>query len=250
MLFTGIYVAIVYSVWHNDLPPGVTLTALSILPLDFILMIPISILLAQETKRKLSYWTLSLCLLRWSGAIAFQTWFWFRGLDKVNQLQCMVPRVFWYGNTEASGGVRTWIKGGTTSGAVCVLIFLLGWIGIGLYCAFIRDDTETFAERWYLKSDPYLSTSPEEAGDERERTLLGIPRRWRALLFSLLVLFVAFVIASMAVGLELEIKWNHLDGLGGIDTTGQIIPLVIGSLSLFSAMGFLVSRCFATLSQE
>ena len=248
MLFTGIYVAIVHSIWHNDLPPGVILTALSILPLDFILMIPISILLAQETRRKLSYWTLSLCLFRWSGAIAFQTWFWYRGLDKVNQLQCMVPRVFWYGNTEASGGVRTWIKGGTASGAVCVLIFLLAWIGVGLYCAFIRDDYGNICRTLVLEVRFILEDFTGRIRDEeQERTLLGIPRRWRALLFSLLVFFVAFVIASMAAGLELEIKWNHLDGLGGIDTSGQIIPLVIGSLSLFSAMGFLVSRCFGTL---
>jgi hypothetical protein len=79
--------------------------------------------------------------------------------------------------------------------------------------------------------------------------LLSIPRRYRAVLFSLLILFIAFVIASMATGLELEIIWNHLDGLGEINTAGQIIPLVIGSLSLFSAMGFLVSRCFGTLAE-
>jgi hypothetical protein len=64
MLFTGLYVSIIHSTLKNDLPPGLVLAALSILPLDFILIIPISMLLVQETRRKLSYWTVSLCLLR------------------------------------------------------------------------------------------------------------------------------------------------------------------------------------------
>jgi hypothetical protein len=73
-----------------------------------------------SARNKLSYWTLSLCVLRWSGAIAFQTWFWYRGLDAVNELQCMIPHIFWYGNMEASGLVRTRIKGGIIFGDVCV----------------------------------------------------------------------------------------------------------------------------------
>ena len=45
---------------------------------------------------------------------------------------------------------------------------------------------------------------------------------------------IAFVV--LILGTELEIKWNHLDGLGSVDTTGQLIPLTVGCFSLFRAI--------------
>jgi hypothetical protein len=35
---------------------------------------------------------------------------------------------------------------------------------------------------------------------------------------------------------ELQISWNHLEGIDSINTTGQIIPLCIGALSLIRAV--------------
>jgi hypothetical protein len=51
-------------------------------------------------------------------------------------------------------------------------------------------------------------------------------RKWGGIMFFTLVL-IFYIVAS-----ELQLKWNHLDGINSLNTTGQIIPLVIGTLSL------------------
>ena len=40
-----------------------------------------------------------------------------------------------------------------------------------------------------------------------------------------------YVIAS-----ELQLRWNHLDGINNVDSTGQIIPLTLGSLALLRSI--------------
>jgi hypothetical protein len=45
---------------------------------------------------------------------------------------------------------------------------------------------------------------------------------------------IAYVL--LILGTELEIKWNHLDGLGSVETTGQLIPLTVGCFSLFRSL--------------
>ena len=43
--------------------------------------------------------------------------------------------------------------------------------------------------------------------------------------------FIFYIVAS-----ELQLKWNHLDGINSIDSTGQIIPLALGTFSLIRAL--------------
>lgn len=45
-----------------------------------------------------------------------------------------------------------------------------------------------------------------------------------------------FVLIFYIVASELQLKWNHLDGINSIDSTGQIIPLALGTFSLIRAL--------------
>jgi hypothetical protein len=47
---------------------------------------------------------------------------------------------------------------------------------------------------------------------------------------------IVYVVAS-----ELQLSWNHLDGINSVNKGGQIIPLAIGALSLLRA--FYILAC-------
>jgi hypothetical protein len=53
-----------------------------------------------ESREHLSFWALSLFVLRWAAWKAFNLWFWFHGLTVPNPDQCMEPRVFLFANLE------------------------------------------------------------------------------------------------------------------------------------------------------
>jgi hypothetical protein len=46
-------------------------------------------------------------------------------------------------------------------------------------------------------------------------------------LYGSVVILAFYIIAS-----ELQLRWNHLDGINSVNTTGQIIPLTLGVMSL------------------
>ena len=50
-----------------------------------------------------------------------------------------------------------------------------------------------------------------------------------------------FWLAFYIVASELQLAWNHLEGINSVDTTGQIIPLALGSLSLLRSLFLVVS---------
>jgi hypothetical protein len=50
--------------------------------------------------------------------------------------------------------------------------------------------------------------------------------------------YVAFYIVAS----ELQLQWNHLDDINSIQTTGQIIPLMIGTMFLFRCMWLLFTE--------
>ena len=53
-----------------------------------------------------------------------------------------------------------------------------------------------------------------------------VEHKWGGAMFLTLAL-IFYIVAS-----ELQLGWNNLDGINSLNTTGQIIPLVIGTLSL------------------
>jgi hypothetical protein len=49
---------------------------------------------------------------------------------------------------------------------------------------------------------------------------------------------------------ELQLKWNNLDGINSVSTTGQIIPLGIGSLSLLRTLYLLRTANWSRLTKD
>lgn len=49
-------------------------------------------------------------------------------------------------------------------------------------------------------------------------------------------------LALCNIPVELQILWNHLDGVGGMSSTGQVLSLTIGSFSLLRALWLISKR--------
>ena len=241
MLFGGIFIAIWHSVIKNDPPPGAVMGILALLLLDIGLAVPIvAFAWSMNPDLKLSIWTATFCYLRWSGTIGFGLWFWFHGLDAVNSAQCMEPQVCVFTCAGAYGNIRSFMKFAYIFVATGAFVAWIHWIRFFIYCAFYR--TGSFEERWSIMAP---------LGDLHTRSCncKDSPRlRWAVALgvFGVLGIVLCLVIS----GIELEIKYNHLDGLQGIDTTGQIVPLAVGCLSMGRAMGLVIMWMLGALRTE
>jgi hypothetical protein len=129
IILAGIQVAVFTSASRNNLPQGVVIAILMVLLLDIIMTTFLVVFLAAIRRGgvELSVWTALLILMRCCGTIAYNLWFWYRGLDMKNEQQCMEPRVFVFTSLGANGDVRTWSKIFVTTlaiGALGVLIWV------------------------------------------------------------------------------------------------------------------------------
>jgi hypothetical protein len=77
------------------------------------------------------------------------------------------------------------------------------------------------------------SAQREPAAEEPTETAEAHELKMRTLYGSIVIL-AFYIIAS-----ELQLKWNHLDGINSVNTTGQIIPLTLGVLSLVRSIWLL-----------
>ena len=50
----------------------------------------------------------------------------------------------------------------------------------------------------------------------------------------------SLVLGLVLIGVELEIRWNKLANMNTISSTGQILPLVVGTMTLARALVLLL----------
>jgi hypothetical protein len=75
------------------------------------------------------------------------------------------------------------------------------------------------------------TTSVVEVGNHEYQSWHRTKQVIRTLLKGEIPYFAFYIVAS-----ELQFKWNHLDGINAVNTTGQIIPLALGTFSLIRAL--------------
>jgi hypothetical protein len=184
ILFSGFLAAVIHSTSQNNLPQGVVVTVLTILLLDIVIAYPIFV--AAASKRSavlLSVWTAAFILLRYCGTIAYHLWFWYRGLDEPNDLQCMEPRVFVFANVGAYGNVRTWFKIAMTACALMALIFLVR-MASDLYKRVFRYSGPGQI-RWMYNVPSAAATAPGSANEELTEAQIEQIRKTQQLVTSI-----------------------------------------------------------------
>ena len=240
ILFTGIFIAILHSTVNNNVPAGEMLTMLALLPLDILASFPILVAAASKSSKvKPSIATVAFVMLRATGIVIFGLWFWYHGLDIPNPDQCIEPRVFLYANLGAYGGARIAYKVIVTFFMIFfgMALFVGSIFGCIFYCAkgpnsqvsYRVNDVEVTREEYH---DASHSLRGIYAGEYSMQTFL-----WAAYLYACVVpLFIAAI--------ELQIRWNMLEGLESVSTTGQIIPLTVGAISLFRSVTLAIVELF------
>jgi hypothetical protein len=218
----------------------------------------------------LSILTVTCTALRWTASTGLNIWFWFRGLDIPNPLQCKEPRVYLFANLGAYGPVRTAFKVFSIFGAVYSFFLILILSEEIIRRAFFKKGT--FEERFEIKCLQGSSeTKPVAAsGDASESTVEStIDRERRAgtenealtnpedrqqtntqkapkarkdlgLLIIVPVITLALTLTPAVIGIELQIRWNNLTGLNNLTAVGQIVPLTIGCFSLLRTIFLLI----------
>ena len=131
--------------------------------------------------------------------------------------QCMEPRVFFFGNFGAYGNIRTFFKALLILLGVCSP-FCCGLL-IYLFIHRLHRVAVSFEEKWTID-------------------LRGVPGSTKGTV----VIFLggAVVMVAFMVLIELQVRWNPLEGVNSVTSTGQIVPLVVGALSIIRAIGLVV----------
>jgi hypothetical protein len=150
--------------------------------------------------------------------------------------------VFFFTALGAYGNIRTFFK----------VIFTFMGIGAGFAVLLIP------IQIWQMGIKNLFRVERRESGmeatSEWDEAMQGAPKGVRFLFEMGLVLygigFAGIGIAAVVTGIELGIKWNHLDGLGSVSTTGQIVPLTVGCFSLFRALALVILGCFSFEAPE
>jgi hypothetical protein len=213
--FTGIVVALVYTASQTSPPPG-SLIACTWFPLMMFTSFAPAMTATDENPkminmlfRLLAYHVLLLSFL------CVNLWFWFKEVDVVDPAQCMVPRVFFFANLSAHSGIRVLFR------IFCVLATLLTLMLIITSIIGIR----------------------AQLNDQEPRPVNPIPvKPWIQSVFKFMSnpvpsrIFAAAYLAFVILAFELQLRWNHIDGINSVNSSGQIIPLTIGTLSLLQAI--------------
>lgn len=234
IFFTGFFVAVIHSTVHNNLAPSVLCTILQLLIMDIIVALPIAMIAGSHSNIAnvaISIWAIWFSIIRSTGVAVFQLWFWYKGIDVSNDAQCMDPYFFLFTKLDAYGGVRTAFK----------VLSVLGIVGMTYYVVLVTSSVYKRAfnydghpdDRWSykLEIEELLPRQNDEQYDN-----YGVVKLLKRMISWLALYAIVSGLVTFIIGTELAIKWNHLDGLTKIDTTGQLIPFTVGLISIFGAI--------------
>lgn len=358
--FISFFIAVVFSTAKGDFALPGALIASTWYPILFYTALFSFDFRGLNKKKQGIRYTLSFSLL--SATAGYNVWFWFKGLDEGDQSQCMDPRVFFFANLDAKGGVSVVFKILTISFLIFSILTTFGVVGksisdngwdpyeddrpknvpgettisksISAEAAVLvpagsshdRGDTagvteartetnDAFPDTEIFSSDPSPNILPatttalalavnavknEPGSVEIESISPSPPAPLRDAktentvidpVASCVVSNVAMppepiiipvspppesitnstpkddpegpdnhnyniaigaflFLALYIVPAELQLRWNHIDGVNTVDTTGQIIPLSLGSLSLIRSIYLLKDANWVKLKTE
>ena len=236
------FIAAIQSLILNNLPPGAVIPITSFFFLDGSL----ATVIYFATLQTMSYWTHVVFMVRYAGICGFHLWFWFSGVHVQHSAQCIEPRVWMFGNFPVYGGIDTFYE---IFAIVMSLFTSLGFLKIFWdirmrFCA----GTGPWRARWAMLPNPQNARQQvignqegdHAAGMENGQQVPGNqdPVTWVKLLTVLIT--GSLVLGLVIIGVELEIRWNKLANMNTISSTGQILPLVVGTMTLARALVLLL----------
>lgn len=157
----------------------------------------------------------------------------------------MEPRAFVFTSVSATGNWRTGFKIWSAFNGTWGL--LNAYCVVRSFLARLRLRDFSYEERWVMRMGmdlPPRRRQPSETGSSSESLCLDGVVNLGDLLRGLccccqmqngVAPCILIVLAT-----ELLIKWNRLEGLENISSSGQIVSLTVGSMSLIRAIGLII----------
>ena len=122
--FTSFFIAIVSSTARREFARGALIASTWYPLLFFLALISFDFRSVKEEKKNPR---ILLAVLLWHSSGMLNVWFWFKGLDNVHVDQCMDPRVFFFANLDARGGVRVLFRILTLASVIALItLFIIG----------------------------------------------------------------------------------------------------------------------------
>ncbi|KAA8900928.1 hypothetical protein FN846DRAFT_957706 [Sphaerosporella brunnea] len=160
------------------------------------------------------------------GISGYSVWFWFAGLDALKHSpDPCAGYAFLFAKVSMYGQFRMFMRFYTVymMVAFAVGLYILVWSSSRKEQGVVQNDTP---------EDPEANKLPTTAATEpTDGKPVARPNKYVRMVSGFLpaIIFIFFVLA-----VELMIRWNNITGVGTVRSVGQLIPLFMGILSLFS----------------
>jgi hypothetical protein len=223
IFMSAYFISLLYSFANSNMPPGGIICSIGFLLMDIAALNPTSLLAQTTLVEGLSFWTFLVAEIRQLFALGFFVWFWYTG---INAPQCREPRVFMFANCGAYGGVGIFFRILATVGVISVA-YTIWKTAKDVVNRLSREDQT----RWTVTKQEII----DKAWGLKKIVAMTehVPPEFRNAGFMVGSIVIMFFLILF---IELEIKWNHFNNLGGISSTGQIFPFIVGLFSFIRAL--------------
>lgn len=185
----------------------------------------------KEKSKKYAYFDATTLgsLIRFSlgvGFCAYGVWFTFKGMDNMKHPPCSTF-AFFIVRVNLYGWFRTFWK----------IMFTLGAL---MYAAIIIGGVPTLVMRyWQFLWAPVKQDFASQDMEDGNPKTVDTTSTSNLTLSTGLILFI--------IGVEMMVRWNHIEGVDSLGSTGQLLPLIIGVGGMFRVIHCLLKRLCAKL---
>lgn len=153
------------------------------------------------------------------GFCAYGVWFTFKGMDNMQHPPCSTY-AFFLAKVNLYNWFRTFLKASFTIGAVSYAIGILVALGFGVF--------EFFTCLGRSPKDPNDLPSDDEK-DTQQAEVQQAAGLGHAVTTTVGAVGPSGALLMFITAVELMVRWNHIQGVNSLGSTGQLLPLIIGA---------------------
>lgn len=156
-------------------------------------------------------------LLLYCGIVFYGMWFIYTGMDQMAYLPCSTS-AFFFARVNLFHWYRTFLK--------VTFTFLAVGCGIGLILL-VYTVVSALITNGFWKTAAWITDFNEDwkHRDDDDKVFLSLTNT-----------YFGFGLAFFILSVELTIRWNHIQGVQDIQSTGQILPLAVGGAGLIRVL--------------
>jgi hypothetical protein len=178
------------------------------------------------------------------GFCAYGVWFTFRGMDGMVHRPCSAYG-FFFARVNLFNWYRMFLKVVFVAGIMLYGVFVIFGVPYMVYVGFLffskKEYKDEDAKDPAAEQGPSVGQPPAETASDGslEVTAVGsVAQEENEGFFkpSLTSLGMSGILVFFIITIELMIRWNRINGVNTVDSTGQLLPLIIGIGGIFRVL--------------